>query len=166
MEIKTTIIAIIITALLTFAVTCSILDTHDEDEEPAYESEETTPTYEYDECHYCNEDTPVDFLFENKNELVCPRCIYPEITEILSTKTGKCYRCKNFYYHSDSYGLGLCSDCGYDVVTECAFCWADTIRWNDTCWYSICPDCLGEVSENTELQELLAEYHELLLGGE
>lgn len=74
----------------------------------------------------------------------------------------KCYNCSNFYdpVNDIYYGFGLCYDCGRSTLTDCVFCMRTTFSWGEDAFFTVCPDCLGDALENTNLEDLLFEFNE------
>lgn len=74
---------------------------------------------------------------------------------------GICDNCQSEYdpYNDWNYGFGLCYDCGRELLSSCVFCDARTFEWGDS-WYAICPDCMGEMVESTNIEEFFEAFNE------
>lgn len=119
-----------------------------------------THEYEYVFCDYCDYHIPAEFAYQFNGENVCPDCIYGAYDEMVSNETGRCYKCGSFYYLKWSSGFGLCDECDDDMIVECIYCFTPTYEWPGTFDETVCPNCLAEANESTNLGDLLEEFNE------
>lgn len=57
------------------------------------------------------------------------------------------------------HSSGLCLDCR-SGVTECVFCYSPAFDWDTTYGFTVCPKCLGEAWEKTNLEDFLRDFNE------
>lgn len=72
-----------------------------------------------------------------------------------------CDACGTYYDPSSvfNFGFGLCNGCGRSALSECVFCGSLTFEWGNT-WYSVCPSCMGDVVELTDIEDFLENFNE------
>lgn len=85
-----------------------------------------------------------------------------DTTMIEDAFVGLCDSCRSQYDPTGLFyrGFGLCNDCGKSKLNSCAFCGSITFSWGIDPFFAVCPDCLGEALEKTDIQELLVEFNE------
>lgn len=72
-----------------------------------------------------------------------------------------CDVCSIYYDPSSvfNFGFGLCDDCGRSMLSDCVFCGALTFEWGAS-WYAVCPDCMGDAVEQTDIEAFLEDFNE------
>lgn len=144
---------IILTAVITFVITCAVVS-------PSPSNDETQSTANFTACHYCDNSAPKEYMFSNANESICPSCVYRTYNDGMSDDVGKCHECGNFFYTDDSFGLGLCYHCGKPKLTDCTFCGKTMYAWSHDGLFHVCPSCLGEAYNTTNIEDLLIDFNE------
>lgn len=144
---------IILTAVITFVITCAVIS-------PSPSDDEAQPTFNFTACHYCDNTAPKEYMFSYNDELVCPSCVYGAYRDGISSDTGKCHECGDFFYVSDAFGLGLCYRCGKSRITDCTFCGRVMYAWDYNGIFHVCPSCLGEACSQTDIVDILIDFNE------
>lgn len=144
---------IFLTAVITSIITSEVIDSSSSDNE-------TQPVFNFTACHYCDETAPEEYMFSSNDELVCPSCVYGAYRDGISSNTGKCHECGDFFYMSDSFGLGLCYRCGKSCIADCTFCGQTMYAWDYNGTFHVCPSCLGEACTQTDIADILIDFNE------
>lgn len=113
-----------------------------------------------DYCHHCGEKFPEEYMYTSpSDDLFCPNCIYSDYEALLTGEVRICTSCEDFYYLSDTNGLGLCCDCEDHIIVECSMCTNYTYEWRNS-GFSVCPDCMREVLDATDVEEIIRSLYE------
>lgn len=137
------------------------LEVEELEEELFCEADSDTVSYmDFERCHYCDTLVPEELMFIYNDKNVCPECVYSVFCELISDDIGRCYQCRKYYYYNESYGLGLCHECGRSSITECVFCGNPTISWSENDWYAFCPSCMGYAINNSDILDSLEKLKE------
>lgn len=117
-------------------------------------------TGEIEICSFCGEAAPAQYYIEVYEDRRCPRCIRNDILTITSDDVGKCYMCNDFYFTSDSRGLGICFSCGQSKVTMCNGCDMPVLPWPGNEGFSFCHVCMGQAMEDERVENAFRSYWE------
>lgn len=147
---------IVITAIITFFLTCMLMNAISTDTSPT----ELSANDNYVLCHYCDGSAPEEYMYHLDGNLVCPTCVYSAYNDVLLDDVGKCHECGDFFYTDDAFGLGLCYHCGKPQLTDCTFCGKTMYAWNHSGIFHVCPSCLGEAYNTTNIEDILIDFNE------
>ena len=122
---------------------------------------DSQPNYNYVTCTSCFKEVPERFMSLNfEEDKVCSDCIGEMIESISSGQCGVCHECGSYYYAIESFGLGLCADCGEHVVVDCNMCMRPTRQWSESNDFALCPQCMGYAIENSDIENILRSLYE------
>lgn len=74
--------------------------------------------------------------------------------------TNNCTFCDSSFIADTEIPYGLCYDCWRKNIDNCAFCFSETIKWSNNLLFTVCPNCLGEASATTDLDNFLINFNE------